>query len=612
VPADAHKVNRRRPEPVPTRDPAVRKEQVLRRRLGDVLVDHGVLDASQLDRMLIVQSDDRAARGSRVRLGQLLVDRGVATEDEVARALGDALELPVVDLSTEPVDLDEARRLPQSLAERLGVLVLGPGPRGLRVAAVDPTNVVAMDDVRLHSGQRQLDVVIATPSDVRAQLERVWSLSGETTEATFLTEEPAAEDDEAPTDAELDQSPAVRLVGAFVADAVRAGASDVHVEPQAEGLRIRFRVDGVMRDVMMAARSLHPSVTSRLKIMSGLDIAERRLPQDGRARITVGDRTVDVRVSTLPAVHGEKVVLRLLPAAEAVTGLSGLGLEPDQFAVVHEVLERPQGLILITGPTGSGKTNTLYSAMSEVLDPERNVITLEDPVEMQLPGITQVQINDRTGMTFARGLRAVLRQDPDVVLVGEIRDLETAELAMRAALTGHLVLATLHTNDAASAPTRLVDMGIAPYLVASALELVVAQRLLRQPCPSCSESQLPTEEILASLGLTLTDLSHAKPVAGRGCVACAGSGYRGRTGVFELLLVTPNVRRALLAGASEEQLVAAAGDTYASLRDAGLAAAAAGRTTYSEALRGTRADAYRDGAPTAGPERPDRRSGVAS
>ncbi len=574
-------------------DTADREESRLRRRLGDVLVGRGVIDASQLDRMLIAQSDGRAATGTRVRLGQLLVSHGVVSEDEVAHALGEALGLPVVDLAHEPVDIDEARRLPQTLAERLGVLVLGPGPRGLRVAAVDPTNVLALDDVRTQTGERVLDVVVATPMDLRTHLERVWSLSEDAGEAVFLVDEPVVEDD-APLDAQLDQTPAVRLVGAFVADAVREGASDVHVEPQAEGLRIRFRVDGVLRDIMTVSRTLHPSVVSRLKIMSGLDIAERRLPQDGRARITLNGQPVDLRISTLPAMHGEKVVLRLLPAPDAVTGLRGLGLEPAQFHAVSETLQRPQGLILITGPTGSGKTNTIYSAMAELITSERNVITLEDPVEMQLPGITQVQINERTGLTFARGLRAVLRQDPDVVLVGEIRDLETAELAMRAALTGHLVLATLHTNDAASAPTRLVDMGIAPYLVASALELVVAQRLLRSPCPTCSESRQPSEETLISLGLSLPDLIDAKPVSGRGCAACAGSGYRGRIGVFELLHVTPPVRRALLDGASEERLIAAAGDTYQSLRGAGLAAAAAGRTTYDEALRGTRADAYGD------------------
>jgi type IV pilus assembly protein PilB len=577
------------------RDPAPHNEQALRRRLGEVLVEQGVLTARELDQTLIAQSDDRAIRGARTRLGQLLVERGLATEQQVATALGGALGLPVVDLSATVVDTEEVRRIPHALAERLGVLVLGSTDAGLRVAAVDPTNVLALDDVRLQTGERTLDVVVATPSAVRAQLERAWSLSGDPTDAAFFVEEPIEDiDDLSDVDIDMDQSPAVRLVAAFLADAVRAGASDVHVEPQIDGLRIRFRVDGLLRDVMLVARTLHASVSSRLKILSGLDIAERRVPQDGRTRITVGESTVDVRVSTLPTIHGEKVVLRLLPTAGSVTGLDGLGLEPAQFAVVRTALERPQGLVLITGPTGSGKTNTLYSAIAEVLDPERNVVTLEDPVEIQLPGITQVQVNERTGMTFARGLRAVLRQDPDVVLVGEIRDLETAELAMRAALTGHLVLATLHTNAAASAPARLVDMGIAPFLVATALDLVVAQRLLRRPCPACTEPQLPDEGTLAALGLTLSDLADAKPVAGRGCVSCAGSGYRGRTGVFELLSVTPAVRRALLAGATENQVLSAAGDSYVSLRDAGIAAAAAGRTTYEEALRGTRADAYRD------------------
>jgi type IV pilus assembly protein PilB len=333
------------------------------------------------------------------------------------------------------------------------------------------------------------------------------------------------------------------------------------------------------------------AMISRLKIMSGLDIAERRLPQDGRARLSVDGHTVDTRVSTLPAIHGEKVVVRLLRGSDHVPQLAELGFAPDQEAAVKRSLASPQGLVLITGPTGSGKTNTLYAAIGELVTPERNVVTLEDPVEIQLPGITQVQVNLRTGLTFAKGLRSVLRQDPDVVLVGEARDLETAELALRASLTGHLVLSTLHTNNAVSALTRLVDMGVPAYLVASSLEMVVAQRLVRRPCPDCAQPDQPDEALMSALGLTEDDLVGAKPVLGAGCTTCSDSGYRGRVGVFEVLRVTPDMRRSLLDHPSEATLsMVAAEQGHVTLRRAALQSAAAGRTTYAEVLRATQGD----------------------
>ncbi|MEO8329233.1 MAG: GspE/PulE family protein [Candidatus Nanopelagicales bacterium] len=381
----------------------------------------------------------------------------------------------------------------------------------------------------------------------------------------------------------------------MLGDAVRAGASDVHVEPQRDGLRIRYRIDGVLRDVMTVPRSAGPGMVSRLKIMSGIDISERRVPQDGRTRIVIDDHTLDARVSTLPAIHGEKVVIRLLNVSHEVPTLEGLGLLPQQLSPLRAALHRSQGLVLITGPTGSGKTNTLYAAIDEVITPERNVVTLEDPVEVQLAGITQVQVNERAGMTFAAGLRAVLRQDPDVVLVGEIRDKETAELALRAALTGHLVLSTLHTNSATQAVTRLLDMGIPHYLVMSSLELVVAQRLVRTSCAACPESYRPDEDLLDELALTTKDLDGAAPRRGNGCLECGNTGYRGRTGVFELLQITGESRRAYATNPTESSLSDSdAARRAPSLRDAGLAAAATGRTTYEEVLRVTYTDAYRD------------------
>jgi type IV pilus assembly protein PilB len=550
-----------------------------------VLVARGHLTPERLDEALAEQVEDGSPRR---RLGRILIDEGLLDEHSLAVALGDLLGLPVVDLSRETVEPDVARLLPRAVAERTQIVVLALVGRAVRVAAADPTNVVALDDVRLHTGAHHVDVVVATESQVRDHLRRLWTLTDESLDITAMSDE----SDEPPLDeralrSAVDDAPTVRLVSAMLAEAVREGASDLHVEPQRDGLRIRHRVDGVLRDVMLLPKGTSAAVVSRLKILSGLDIAERRIPQDGRARIAVDGTAVDARVSTLPGLHGEKVVLRLFAADSAVQPLATLGLATAQLDIVERLLAAPQGLVLITGPTGSGKTRTLYAALARVLTAEVNVVTLEDPIELQLPGITQVAVHPRSGMTFARGLRAVLRQDPDVVMVGEVRDSETAELALQAALTGHLVLTTLHTNDAPGALTRLVDMGVEPYLVASSLSLVVAQRLVRKPCPACSGPYEPPDAVLAGLGLGQEALAGATPRRGDGCPACAGSGYRGRRGVFEVLEVTPVVRHAI--GGGEEALAAAAAATgLQRLREHALAVAARGETTYEEVLRATR------------------------
>jgi type IV pilus assembly protein PilB len=354
--------------------------------------------------------------------------------------------------------------------------------------------------------------MVATESQISDQLTRAWSLAEDSSDVSTFFEEtgPADEDDGASTS---DAAPTVRLVNLVLADAVRMGASDIHIEPQRDSLRIRYRVDGVLREVMSVPRSALASVVSRLKIVSGLDIGERRLPQDGRTRIAVDGQLVDARVSSLPSVHGEKVVIRLLAPAERLQPLADVGLDPDQLADLRRVLQTPQGLVLLTGPTGSGKTSTLYSALQEIHTPDRNIVTLEDPVEVQIPGLTQVQVHERSGLTFSRGLRAVLRQDPDVVLVGEVRDTETAELAMRASLTGHLVLTTLHTNSAVSSINRLVDMGLEPFMVGSALSAVVAQRLVRRPCAACAVPDRPDPALLLSLGVDPSVLESGTPQA---------------------------------------------------------------------------------------------------
>ncbi|MGF1648408.1 MAG: ATPase, T2SS/T4P/T4SS family, partial [Kineosporiaceae bacterium] len=381
------------------------------------------------------------------------------------------------------------------------------------------------------------------------------------------------------------------LVDQILRDAVAARASDVHLEVQREALRVRFRVDGILRDVLAAPKRLAGSVTSRIKIISGLDISERRIPQDGRTRITVGGQEIDTRVSTLPSLHGEKVVIRILTRGDSVPTLEELGFEPDQLASFRRALALPQGLILITGPTGSGKTNSLYAGINAVLDPEKNIVTLEDPVEVQLPDITQVQVNNKTGMTFQAGLRSVLRQDPDIVLVGEVRDGETTELALKAAMTGHLVLTTLHTNSAPAALTRLIDMGADPFLVASSLALSVAQRLVRRPCPRCAAPDDPPDDVLALLGLTAADLQGATAVKGVGCPECGGSGYRGRTAVYEVLEVDAAMRRVLVKDPSEAAILAQAKEAgMRNLRASALLKALDGRTTFDEVLRVTTAD----------------------
>jgi type IV pilus assembly protein PilB len=553
-----------------------------RLRLGDLLVDAGVVTADELAESLDAQ---RSIIGSRRRLGHVLVDLGFATERQIADCLADQLGLEVADLTKVPLSPGAVRLLSRGVAQRLGVIVVARDGDRLTVAVTDPTDVVALDDVRLHTGASELTVLVATESQVRDHLTRVWSLSEDSTDATtYFDEIELASPEQEDGGASADDAPTVRLVSLVLADAVRAGASDIHLEPQRETLRVRYRVDGVLRDVMSVPRSAMASVVSRLKIVSGLDIAERRLPQDGRTRITVDGQHVDARVSTLPSIHGEKVVLRLLARADQIPPLDGLGLEPDQLAVLRHALSAVQGLVLITGPTGTGKTSTLYSALDDIHSTERNIVTLEDPVEVQMTGITQVQVHERSGLTFSRGLRAVLRQDPDVVLLGEIRDSETAGLAVRASLTGHLVLTTLHTNSAVSAMTRLVDIGVEPFMVASALSAVVAQRLVRRPCPSCSVPDDPDPALLESLGVDSSMIAGATPLRGEGCADCGTSGYRGRTGIFEVLLVDQHLRRVLGRDPTERAIVEAA-TGLRTLRDAALAKALSGETTFEEVAR---------------------------
>ena len=560
-----------------------------RRRLGEVLVAGGVITEPELNDCLAEQATQ--PRETRRRLGSIVVSRGLATERDIAAGLARALGLEMVDISHVAIAPTTARLLPRAVSERFAVLGIEHSDGRLTLAMADPTDVVALDDVRLYTNARSIVPVVATETAIREYLNRAWSLEEDASDVAVMFDSFSESDAATDEQADSESTPVVRLVNVILSDAVRARASDIHLQPEVDGLRVRYRVDGLLRDVMTVPKNAAPSMTSRVKIMSGLDIAERRRPQDGRARLSVDGDEIDARVSTLPSMHGEKVVIRLLARGEGVLPLSRIGFTEKQLDVILEAIVSPQGLVLITGPTGSGKTSTLYSAVSQMRTPDRNIVTLEDPVEVQLRGITQVQTNDRAGLTFAAGLRSVLRQDPDVVLVGEVRDTETAELALRASLTGHLVFSTLHTNDASAAVTRLVDMGVEPFLIASSLTLVVAQRLVRTPCARCAAPYQPSPRTLQLLGLTHDDLTGANVVRGRGCDQCGQTGYLGRTAIFEVLPVDAALRAVLTARPTEAAIRAAArASGVASLRSDGIARALRGETTLEEVLRVTQVD----------------------
>ncbi|MGB7980704.1 MAG: ATPase, T2SS/T4P/T4SS family [Candidatus Nanopelagicales bacterium] len=551
-----------------------------RRRLGDTLVGWGVITPAQLDAALEAQARD--GRTVRRRLGRVLVDAGLVTDGAIAAALADLHGLQVVDLDRHVFDPGVARRIPHSIAVAHVVLPLSAGGGVLRVAVADPVDVVALDDLRMRAGNLRLEVVVVAESQLRAKISEVWSQAvAEDALQKFVNELDA--EDEGSLEAGDDEG-AVAAVHQILIAAVRAGASDVHIEPMRSGVRVRVRIDGTLRPLMSLPRSGHASIVARTKIISGLDIVERRVPQDGRARLRLEGRDRNLRVSTLPTLHGEKIVVRVLSDQEFLPSLTDLGMGLDQELLLQNALHLPQGLVLITGPTGSGKSTTLYSAIRQMIDEERNLITLEDPVEIELPGVAQVQVSDKTGMTFAAGLRSALRQDPDVIMVGEIRDQITAELAVRAALTGHLVLSTLHTNDSASAVIRLVEMGVPSYLVASSLTLTMAQRLVRKPCPECVTRAEVNIDTRRRLGMTEAEASTC--VTAVGCHACGMSGYSGRLGLYEMLPITRTVRAALMAGASEQAISsAAATEGFRSMQRLGVDAAAAGLTTPAELLR---------------------------
>jgi type IV pilus assembly protein PilB len=551
------------------------------KQLADILLEGSLVTEAQL-----AAAFDEHQRGGRS-LGRVLVEHSVLTETQLVAALASQIGLPFVDLSETPVDPTASSMVPSAVCRRHVVLPIGFENGRLLLAMADPANVFALDDVRSLTGMEPKPVV-ATRDDLLAAIDR-WSRDdGDLGElGTALQKDDDAEDLGRLTQV-VDDAPIVKYVNLLITQAIGDGASDIHIEPTEHDLRVRYRIDGVLHDVMRAPRSIQSGVISRLKIMADIDIAERRIPQDGRLSVAAKGTTIDLRVATLPTVWGEKVVMRILDNSTARLDLADLGFLEDNYARYSQSFSKPYGMMLVTGPTGSGKSTTLYATLNIVSHPQVNVITVEDPVEYRLPGINQVQVNHKAGLTFAAALRSILRCDPDIALIGEIRDHETAQIAVEAALTGHLVLSTLHTNDAPSAITRLTEMGIEPFLVGSALDCVLAQRLARRLCPRCKESYQPTPEELERTRFPWSPEDEPPPVLHRpvGCSACAKTGYKGRLALHEVMAVTEEIERLAVARASGTEIGnVARAQGMATLRDDGMAKVRSGQTSIEEVLR---------------------------
>jgi type IV pilus assembly protein PilB len=550
------------------------------KQLADVLLERGlatpeqVLDASQEQR--------RVGRS----MGRILVDRGVLSESDLVAALAAQIGLEYIDLADAVIDPSATALVPGAVCRRHMVVPVRYEGNRLVIAMADPANVIALDDLRTLA-KVDLKPVVSTRGDVLAAIDRAYRAGDELDSLTSAMDVRQEEDDLSKIKEVVEDAPIVKFVNLLITQGIQDGASDIHLEPSEYDLRVRFRIDGVLHEVMRSPKSIQSGVISRLKIMSDINIAERRVPQDGRLSVSAFGKKVDLRVATLPTVWGEKVVMRILDNSTAMLDLKDLGFSLGNLERYQQSFTKPYGMILVTGPTGSGKSTTLYSTLNKINRPEVNIITVEDPVEYRLAGINQVQTHAKAGLTFAAALRSILRADPDVVLIGEIRDHETALIAIEASLTGHLVLATLHTNDAASAVTRLIEMGIEPFLVGSALDCVLAQRLARRLCSKCKEPFTPSTEMLQAARFPW-DPAEPVPTLHRaaGCSACAKTGYKGRLALHEVMRVSEAVERLTVERASASTIEQVArSEGMVSLRLDGMAKVAAGITSLDEILR---------------------------
>jgi MSHA biogenesis protein MshE len=552
-------------------------------RLGNLLIKEKLISQEQLD--LALEQQKRSGR----KLGRVLVESGFATEEAISEALAKQFKIPYLNLKNYNINTQVARLLPEMQARRFRALLLEDKVSTYLVAMADPTDLFAFDEItRLL--KRDIELVLVNENQVVESIDRIYR---RTERITDLARELGADMGEAVDFGALkvepgaDDAPVVKLLQTMFEDATQVNASDVHIEPQESLLQIRFRIDGMLQLQTESDIKIASALVQRVKLMSGLDISEKRLPQDGRFNVRVGEKRVDVRISTMPTQYGESVAMRLLNRSTGVQGLEGLGMPPHLLARLQQIIRRSTGMVLVTGPTGSGKTTTLYAALNEVNTIDKKIITVEDPIEYRLAGLNQVQVNEKIDLSFGRVLRSALRQDPDIILVGEMRDPETAQIGLRAALTGHMVFSTLHTRDAASTPIRLIDMGAPRYMVASSLQAVIAQRLVRVNCTSCAEPYEPSEQELQWLaGSVRDDGKPAQMMRGRGCQFCHLTGYAGRTGVYEMLEMDPALTAAVNREDTTEFARLAAGHMAGrSMRHHAAQLAFAGRTTLAEAIR---------------------------
>jgi|YNPNPStandDraft_1061719.scaffolds.fasta_scaffold00003_75 type IV pilus assembly protein PilB len=565
--------------------------------VGQIFVKLGLITKEQLNMALEKQKLLKRQES----IGDVLVSMGLVSERDRVRALGEQWSVPFAELVDIEVEEPVLKLVPQNIARKLKVLPIAKKNGKLTLAMKNPLDIFAIDEIRLMTGL-EVEPAIASEEDILNAITKLYQSEASVTEQVdsvikeFDTKDidfTSADENGDDEDISIEQlrelsegAPVIKLANLIISRGISDGASDIHIEPGKDMVRVRLRIDGILQEVMQIPKKVQPSLTSRFKIMSEMDIATKRTPQDGRISATIDNKQYDFRVSTLPSVHGEKIVLRILDKSAISIGLHKLGLLPETLEKFENVISRTYGIILVTGPTGSGKSTTLYSVLSKLNSGEKNVLTIEDPVEYELPGLTQVQINNRAGLTFAAGLRTMLRQDPDIAMVGEIRDAETATIATEAALTGHLVLSTLHTNDAPGALTRLIDMGIEPFLISSSVIGVMAQRLVRLVCPKCKEQYQPPRDAVRRLGIELDGDTKVTFYRGRGCDHCRGSGYKGRIGVYELLVVDDRIRDLVLQKASSHVLREAAIESgMKTLRDDAITKILLGQTTLEECLR---------------------------
>ncbi len=550
------------------------------RKLGEILIDSGVINSKQLDEALELSSQNK------ILLGEALMELGYVDEKTLFKGLEYLYHVPYIDLNETVIDKEAVSMITEALAKKHELIPIKKDKKVLTIAMTDPLNFYAIDDVKNASGLEPT-VVLGSKKDILNAIDRYYG--SEIAEKAFedlkreynsfnlasLSEISASE---------VANAPVVRLVKSILQHAVKSNASDIHIEPTATNLKVRFRIDGQLQDVMSSSMTAHPAILTRIKIMGGMDIAEKRIPQDGRVEMELEDLSIDLRISILPTVYGEKVVIRVLGGSAGVLSREQLGLSESNNQLFDKITRSPNGIILISGPTGSGKTTTLYSLLNEINKPEVNIITVEDPVEYKLEGINQVQVNVKAGLTFANGLRSILRQDPDIIMIGEIRDGETAQIAIRASITGHLVLSTIHTNDSASSVARLVDMGVEPYLVSSSIVGVVAQRLVRNICPRCKTSYRPCHSEMMQL-----KMQEPSPLyKGEGCPACNFTGYKGRMGIHEVLVVTREIRDLINRRATTDQLCqTAVRQGTVTLRESCTKLVLDGLTTVEELLKVT-------------------------